>query len=343
VDNHSSRISRYSGTPYEIGLAAGQKLGHKLEQNIYRYLAFMEPYVDTTRLHEGALPWLRSLPQRFLEEFEGLSAGSGLSLQRLAEWSFVEECEKRQCSGAVYLQNGKAWVARNNDAFVPELWGYVDIREIDGRIPWMNFSMEGDVFSPTGINQEKLWLHYNFLSVWDKPSLKKPHFPCYVFLPEALERCCTIAGVEQMLNEYDRDGGMLLFAVDGKTNECALFDCLCSSYARREVPGSWIVGTNHFCTCPDQTLTEADGPSHHLSTVSRFNRMESMLSSLPASPQLPGDLIRILADDQIERCGPKIYTVYSNVACPATGEIWYTFGGSPAGSRGDWGQVPWPW
>jgi hypothetical protein len=306
-------------------------------------MAFMEPSADAVRLREEALPWLKSLPPRFLKEFEGLSVGSGIPLQRLAEWAFVADCEKPQCSGAVYLQDGKAWVARNNDFFVPELWGYAVIRELDGRIPSMNFSMEGDVFSPTGINREKLWLHYNFLSAWDAPSETKPHIPCYVFLPEALECCRSIGDVEQMLQEYDRDGGMLLFAVDGKTNEFALFDCLCSSYARREVTGSWIVGTNHFCTSKDQALVEADGPTHPLSTVSRFNRLEQLLQALPPSPQLPVDLISVLADDQIERRGPKVYTVYSNVSCLASGEIWYTFGGSPAASRGDWGLVPWPW
>jgi hypothetical protein len=36
---------------------------------------------------------------------------------------------------------------------VPELWGYVTIREVEGRIPTISFSMEGDVFTPTGINK----------------------------------------------------------------------------------------------------------------------------------------------------------------------------------------------
>lgn len=53
--------------------------------------------------------------------------------------------------------------------------------------------------------------------------------------------------VEAFLNATDRDGGMLLFAVDGKTNEAVLFDCLCSKHYRRELTTGWIVGTNHYC------------------------------------------------------------------------------------------------
>jgi len=54
-------------------------------------------------------------------------------------------------------------------------------------------------------------------------------------------------------------------------------------------------------------------------------------------------LARILADDSIEaRNGPTL-TVYANVACPSTGEIWHTFGGCPAASQGNWQRMAWPW
>ena len=85
------------------------------------------------------------------------------------------------------------WVGRNNDLSVPELWGYMTVREVDGRIPTISFSMQGDVFAPTGINKEKLWLHYNWLPVWDVPGGDKPHLPGYVLLPEMLETCASLA------------------------------------------------------------------------------------------------------------------------------------------------------
>ena len=343
MKEYLSRIHHFKGTPYEIGLAIGRKLINSLERTFTHYVNSMADSSDMEKLHAGALSWLHGLPKRFQDEFKGMAEGANIPLERLVEWAYIEECEKKECSGAICVFNDHAWVARNNDTFVPELWGYVMIREVDGRIPTINFSMEGDVFTPTGINKEKLWLHYNFLDVWDQPTLDKPHVPAYVFLTEALELCRTISDVEKLLYQTDRDGGMLLFAADGKNDEFALFDCMCSKHYRRDPSDGWLVGTNHYCTCEDLSLGDDEGS---ISTLNRFDRMETLIQGLYASstpPKLPTDLIQILADDIIERRVNKLITVYSNVACPTTGEIWYTFGGYPAASNGNWQRLEWPW
>jgi hypothetical protein len=343
MDNPSDRIRRWKGDPYGIGLAAGRALGAKLERTIACYISRREHASDMTKLRQGALPWLRRLPKRFQEELEGMAQGAGLPLQRLAEWSYIEECEIKRCSAAVGLFDRRAWVARNNDTFVPELWGYASVREVDGRIPTVTFSMEGDVFAPTGINKEKLWLHYNFLPVWDEPGAGKPHAPGYVLLAEALEVCRTVDDVEAFLRETDRDGGMMLFAVDGKTDEFAVFECMCAKHFRRDPAEGWIVGTNHYCACEDRTLGEEEGP---LGTVKRYRRMRRLVEEIvaaPVPPILPRDLMRILADDEIERRTGELVTAYANVACPASGELWYTFGGYPAASAGNWRRLDWPW
>jgi hypothetical protein len=343
MNDYLNRIYRFKGSPKEIGLAAGRALGEKLEHNISRYLARRQAATDMNKLRQGALPWLRRLPQRIQDEYEGMAEGANLPLQRLAEWAYVEECESNRCSGAVCLIGNRAWVARNNDTFVPDMWGYVTIREVDGRIPTISFSLEGDVFTPTGISQDRLWLHYNYLPVWDKPAPGKPHLPGYAFLTEALELCRTIRDVEALLGEIHRDGGMLLFAVDGKTEEFVLFECTCANHFRRDPSEAWIVGTNHYCVCPDPALPAEEQGS---STLSRFRRMEHLVQTLytpQATPRLPADLIRVLADDAVEMRGAEFATVYANVACPSRGEIWYTFGGYPAASVGDWQRLDWPW
>jgi hypothetical protein len=173
------------------------------------------------------------------------------------------------------------------------LWGYGMVKEVEGRIPTISFSMEGDVFAPTGINQERLWLHYNYLPVWDEPEPGKPHVPGYVFLTEALEVCRTLGDVEALLNETHRDGGMMLFAVDGKTNDFAVFECMCAKHFRRDPSDGWIIGTNHYCACEDRTLGEDEGS---VSTLNRFRRMQELVEALyaaPSAPSLPGDLIRM--------------------------------------------------
>jgi hypothetical protein len=343
MNNYRDRIYHFKGNPHEIGFAAGRMLGPKLEQNLHHYITRREHATNMEKLRQGALPWLRRLPKRFQEEYEGIARGANLPLQLLAEWAYIEECESNCCSAAIGLFENRVWVARNNDFHVPEMWGYVTIREVDGRIPTISFGMQGDVFAPTGINKEKLWLHHNFLPAWDQPESGKPHFPAYVFLTEALEVCRTLSDVEAFLNENNRDGGMALFAVDGKTNEFALFECLCAKHFRRDPSDGWIVGTNHFCACEDPTLSNDEGSA---STLNRFSRMESLVQDLytsQASAGLPDDLIRILADDEIEMRNSELMTVYSNVACPSSCEIWYTFGGYPAASMGNWQKLDWPW
>jgi hypothetical protein len=344
TDDHLSRIAHYRGSPQQIGFAIGRRLGGRLENNIRHYINRRRPAIDMDRLQRGALPWLQGLPSRFQDEFAGMAAGANLPVQLLAEWAYLEECELSQCSGLICLIEQHAWVARNNDTYVPEMWGYVTIREVDERIPTICFSLEGDVFTPTGINQEKLWLHYNYLPVPDQPRLGKPHLPGYAFLVEALECCRTLDDVERLLGEMDRDGGMLLFVVDGKNDEFALFECTCSQHYRRNPRDGWVVGTNHYCLIQDPDLLNEDPPSN---TLSRYRRMENLLRSRIASPaawRLPGDLIHMLADGEIERRREaELCTAYANVACPASGAIWYTFGGYPAASQGNWQILEWPW
>jgi hypothetical protein len=346
IKNYSHRIYHLKGNPFEIGYATGQALGKRLDAIIARYIQLRlqpEMHLDQEMWKSGALPWLHSLPDRFLQEFVGLAQGSGLPLQRLAEWAHLEVCLSDQCSGAICILNDRSWVARNNDFFAPELWGYVTIREVTGRIPAISFCMEGDVFTPTGINQEKLWLHYNYLPVLDAPQPDWPHLPGYAFLVEALETCRTLQDVEDLLGNIQRDDGMLLFALDGKTDEFALYECTCTQVYKREPSGGWLVGTNHYCTIPQvKPLSNADP----LNTINRYQRVEQLVQALCARGPVTepvNELIRILADDYVESREGETVTVYSTVACPSAGEIWYTFGGYPAASQGNWRRLEWPW
>lgn len=215
----SDRLRRFAGTPREIGRAAGQALGPRLEENIARYIRERPRRpgaLDLAALRGGALPWLRTLPQRFQDELEGLAEGAKLPLQRVAEWNYVENSVDDGCSGFVGRLGGHVWVARNNDMFVPGIWGFATIREVTGRIPTLCFGQEGDVFTATGINRDRLWLHHQALPIADAPRPGRPHLSGWVLLTDMLETCSTVAEVEARLDEVDRDDAMLLFAVDGK-------------------------------------------------------------------------------------------------------------------------------
>jgi len=59
--------------------------------------------------------------------------------------------------------------------------------------------------------------------------------------------------------------------------------------------------------------------------------------------RLPKDIINILADDLVEQRDSHYITVESAVACPTEKQIWYTLGGYPAASSGNWSRIEWPW
>jgi len=341
VNQGPGRVRRYAGTPREIGRAAGLALGPRLETTIARYLRERPQRpgaLDVDALRRGALPWLRTLPSRFREELEGLAEGADLPLQRVAEWNYIELCVDDGCSGFAGRLDGRAWVARNNDTFVPGVWGYATIRDVTGRIPTLGFGLEGDVFTATGVNRERLWLHHQSLQTSDVPRAGRPHLPGWVLLTEMLETCSTIGDVETRLDEVDRDEGMFLFAVDGKCQEFAILECTCSSHARRAESGAWMVGTNHV-----HGAAPSAGDQNSRSREARMEVMAAELYERELPATLPGDLVVMLADDGVERRRQSFATAYAAVACPGSGELWFTLGGYPAASKGAWQRIPWPW
>jgi len=333
------RIVHLKGSPREIGIVNGRFLGKRLEENINRYIQGRPRHpeiLDRVQLQAEALPFLHRLPLRFQEELQGMSEGAGIPLQRIAEWVAVEQCVHDSCSGLITSIGGHAWVARNNDFRVPDAWGYVTIREVNNRIPTISFGMEGDVFTATGMNREQLWIHSQFLPVDDTPQPNKAHLPGYVILMEALETCVTIRDVENLLKSMDRDSGMLLFIVDGKTNESALLECTCREYSRREPVRGGLIGTNHSCNTKPADVNE--------SSVRRLERLTELVDRNDWGIVIPPEgLITILADDGVEQRGGDFITVEAAVACPGEKSMWYTLGGYPAASRGNWSGIEWPW
>ena len=190
------------------------------------------------------MPWLRTLPQRFQDELEGLAEGANLPLQRVAEWNYVESCVDDSCSGFVGRLGPHVWVARNNDMFAPDVWGYATIREVTGRIPTLSFGQEGDVFTATGVNRDRLWLHHQALPTSDAPRPGRPHLSGWVLLTDMLETCSTIGDVEARLGEVDRDEGMLLFAVDARRTNSRSSSARAAGSRDENRPGrGWSVPT----------------------------------------------------------------------------------------------------
>lgn len=154
-----------------------------------------------------------------------------------------------------------------------------------------------------------------------------------------LKTCRTISDIGNLLNTVDRIGGMNLFVVDGKTNEFVVFECASSSYTRRDPSQGRIVATNHSCSTNERIKFKVPLTSEH-----RFNRVEVLFEREPPS-HLPDDLIRILADKDVEqrREAENFWTVSANIACPRLGLTWFAYGGPPAVSQGAWHKIDCPW
>jgi len=135
---------------------------------------------------------------------------------------------------------------------------------------------------------------------------------------------------------------MMLFAIDGKTDDLAVFECMCARHNRRTLTGDWIAGTNHYCT----DVGEQEQDDIYIRSVSRLKRVDTLLHRLWAQGKTIDtykELRHILADAGVEARGEEHFTVFANVVCPSQGEIWYTFGGYPAASAGRWHRLAWPW
>lgn len=343
-------INRFAGSPYQVGFAHGRVAGARLATIIDHYVDGMtRSYgIDQSRLRSGAVPWLGILPAHFRQELAGMADGARLPLARLAEWLYVELCVNWGCSTAVGLIDGRAWVARNNDAdwirADPDCWGHAVVREIEGRLPTLIFGLEGDCFGASGVNAQRLWIHPDYLANTDVVG-HEALLPSWVWCREALETCTGIADVERLLDELPRNGGMNLFVVDGKTEEAALFECSGQRHVRREPVAGWLIAPNTYGalsdSVPDGAGDDADEGAR------RFRRLRRLLEDRPPA-MLPDDLINLLADPGVEASSEGdgatgFGTVYANVACLSLGEVWYAAGGFPAASAGSWQRVPWPW
>jgi hypothetical protein len=319
----------------------GRSLGARLSRNIDRYTSVRGR--GSTRADRPGLgrsiDWVRGLPERFRLELEGLSEGAGIPLSRVADWAHTEEALAEGCTSAIVHAGGELWVARNNDTHVPAMWGYITVREPERRNAWMSFCLEGDVFTPTGVNRDGLWLHYHYLSE-ETGSSTSEGLPPYAFIVEALETCRSLSDVECLLKDTRRSASMLLFAVSGSERLAAAYECETANHVKLGGTAGCIIGTNHRLSAATHAGRDT------ADSVRRSTRTEALLSE----PQVDGAvqdvrpaLISVLADDGVEVRGTEIATAYSCVACPGTREIWYTFGGWPAASRGHWARVPWPW
>ncbi len=335
----TTKIQQFRGTSRDIGLAMGQSMGGKLLVNIDKMIDILNENkgMDFLKLEKESMSWLENLPFEYQEELKGISQGSGCPVEKIAQWYYSNMCIEGGCTSFIVKGKNGLWVGRNNDYLFPGFWGYVNIIKPINKIPVLLFGLEGDIFSGTGFNEKKLWLHYNWLPAWDEPSNEKALTP-FVFIRFALERCKSIEHVENLLQSIERDGGMNLVAVDGERNETAIFECTCKEYKKRRTEGLFAAAANHFCTLE----IPAGSIFSFQESKARQKRVEELLTE-KNNNLLFEDYKSILADPKVEQHKNLEGTVYSNIACPGKNIIWFAHSNFPAASRGNWERLTWDW
>ncbi len=241
---------------------------------------------------------------------------------------------KTGCSAFLLRTGDGLWVGRNNDLWVPDVWGYAIQRQVIGRLGTVTFGIRGELYAATGVNSSGLWLHYNWLPALDQPDAHA--WTPFVLLTDILETCEDIDAVEARLRSDNRQGGMLIFSAspDGRA---AILECSCHQVARCDLDSGFLVGTNHYQFIPEMK----DPLAANQSSLLRAEAMATKLGRLPRNPQLK-DLIAILADPNVEQHRENYGTVYANLYNSLSRQLWFTFGGYPAASHGNWQPVPGP-
>ena len=282
---------------------------------------------------------------------EGVAKGAHVPIEALVDSILASAYPTVACSSLLYYRDGHWWVAHNNDwyDFGSHTWTGAVVRAVDGRIPHLTFGLEGDVCTVVGVNRERLWLHMNgFPARDDRPAGTKPVLPYVFVIREALEVCRSLDDLEALLEGFDRDNGMAIYAIDGKTEEAALFECDCSSAVRRE-PDPRRTVVSHSRDPDDRARDGAPGAVIGSNATDRIDRIEEGLRAAEGET-LPEALIEILADARVEERGaegifqdPNSSTLYANVAAPGKGLIWFAHGAVPAASAARWAPLNWPW
>lgn len=336
-----SFINKFKGESKDVGISIGESIGNnKFLSNINKMIeAVDESYgINFEKLKKESMLWLEGIPTEYQKELEGISIGSGCAIEKIAQWYYSSMITDSGCTSFFTKINNSWWVGRNNDYLLPKFWGHVNIIEIEWKIPVMLFGLEGDIFTGTGINKEKLWIHYNWLPVWDTPLKSKEVIAPFIFVRKALENCKSINDVVMMLEDTIRDGGMNLFIIDGKSNEAAVIECTCRNYKKRLIEDFYIAGANHYCAVKPPTEFKFDFSDSR----KRQSRVEKLIFE-NKDKMFVEKMIDILADSKVGQNNNLSGTVYSNIACPSMDLIWFAYNGFPAASESDWKKVVGEW
>jgi len=359
---HPLPIVDLPGPPEEAGYSHGRLIASFFEP------AFLDAYLDSlSRINRCDPPdlvsqadrWLDNLPTHHQVEIDAMGAGAGVTPSLMARFLYADiarpsrglpvdparPAQGPMCSGIIARHDHEPWIARNCDWLAATLVRGTAgvVHRLPNRIPVMAVGIAGDIDVDTGLNAEGLWLHLHTLMATDDPPRDRTTISWLFWAREALETCATLDDLERFIEATSRDRGVIAVAAHGPSGQGAVFECTRADHVRHDLDATWIAATNHPLAkrlSPERVARSREG-----STVARHGAMCALLEDGPPE-HLPDDLIDVLADPRVEMRTPTyLRTIYSAIARPGEGEIWFAAGrpdGTPAASTGDWSRVAAP-
>ncbi|MBX3443120.1 MAG: peptidase C45 [Planctomyces sp.] len=223
-------VLHLKGTPYEMGYQHGALLKDRVQKNLNRVLheeggktlvqfgpIRIRPKDAIQSIIEIQKPFV---PPKFLEEIQGLAAGSGLSPEETRVANFIPEMF--HCSGFAIMnsatRDGTLYHGRVLDYAID--WGLQDhavviVAEPEGGIPFVNVSYAGFVGCVTGMNARHV-------SIGEMGGGGLGHWqgvPMAFLVRDALERGGTLEEALAIFRDSPRTCQYFYVVADGKTNE----------------------------------------------------------------------------------------------------------------------------
>lgn len=340
-------VLHLKGTPYERGYQHGTLLKEQIQHNITEYIDKSKSQVVGRA--EGFIKHLPNLltyvPDHFMEEMQGLSDGSGISINKIILLNLFPEMF--HCSGITVSgdasKNGELYHVRVLDYSIGrnlQSTAVLQVVEPDEGIPFLNVTYAGFIGTVTGMNNEKIAIGEiggQGYGSWDG-------IPMAFLLRDILQYASSIEEAKTILQTSPRTCEYYYVFSDGKTNESI------GVYATADQlhfisPGESyaLVAQNEFahtsCTLqntPHQTLLyESDGS---LSFLFRLQPKDCLfLTGFPHPERYPALIDRALnqygaidADaliDIIKRPVARPSNLHNAIFKPAELKVWISHAG----------------
>lgn len=272
-------VLHLKGTPYEMGYQHGALLRDHCQQNMKTIL--VDKASEFTVVEIGkvkvtprtAIDMIVAIEQphiaaRYLEEMEGLAAGSGQSVADIRAGNFIPELF--HCSGFTLARsatkNGNLLHGRVLDYAID--WGLQDhavvvVYEPEGRLPWVNISYAGFIGSVTGMNAEKI-------SIGEMGGGGLGHWngrPMSLIVRDALETAKSLDQAIATFRDGPRTCQYFYVIADGETNDSVGMEA------------SWNVFTVVKPGEPHELLPKPVKDCVLLSAGSRYDELSKQTSS----------------------------------------------------------------